>query len=129
MADHNVVDLHLHTTASDGSDTPEELIRKARERGLEVIAVTDHDTLVGVKVALKSEACGIKIVTGIEFSCHAGGDEGFDCHILGYGFDVESSFVESTVEHGRQMRLFKLEKRLEYLKDTFGIEFTDGEIK
>ena len=129
MTDCNVVDLHLHTTASDGSDTPGELISKARECGLKVISVTDHDTLVGIKTALRSEACGVKIVTGIEFSCHAGGDSGFDCHILGYGFDVDSPFVAAAVEHGRQMRLFKLEKRLEYLRETFGIEFTDQEIK
>ena len=49
---HNKIDLHLHTTASDGSDTPSELIDKVKKAGLEVIAITDHDTLVGSKEAV-----------------------------------------------------------------------------
>ena len=53
-------DLHLHTTASDGSDTPAELIRKARERGIDVIAITDHDTLAGSNEAISLPYEGVK---------------------------------------------------------------------
>lgn len=121
------IDLHLHTTASDGSDTPSELIAKAKDAGISVISVTDHDTIAGCLEAVKLADDGIKVVTGIEFSCHHYGERDFDCHILGYGFDPESEALLSAIGHGREMRLYKLEARLVYLKDTFGIEFTDEE--
>ena len=122
------IDLHLHTTASDGSDTPKELIAKAKEVGLEVISITDHDTIAGSIEALKLPYSGVKVITGIEFSCNTRGDGGFDCHILGYGFDPDHPAILSAIEHGREMRLFKLGARLKYLKERFGIEFTDEEI-
>ena len=122
------VDLHLHTTASDGSDTPTELLKKARDCGLDVISITDHDTLLGLLEALKSEKCGLKIITGIEFSTHANVAEGFDCHILGYGFEPDSEAILAAIEHGRQMRFAKLEARIAYLREKFGISLTDEEI-
>lgn len=125
---YNRADLHLHTTASDGSDTPSELINKARERGIDVIAVTDHDTLLGSLEAIKLPYCGVKVITGIEFSCQLAGDDGFGCHILGYGFDPASEHMLAAIGHGREMRLFKLEARLKYLRDRFGISFTDEDI-
>lgn len=125
---YNKADLHLHTTASDGSDTPSELVAKAREKGLDIIAVSDHDTLVGSLEALRIPHDGIKIVTGIEFSCHHYGELSFDCHILGYGFDPEAQSMHAAIAHGREMRLFKLEARLKYLYDRFGISFDDADI-
>ena len=119
------VDLHLHTTASDGSDSPLALIEKAREKGITVMAITDHDTLAGLSSI--SERDDIAVVRGIEFSCHS--DKGdFDCHILGYGFDPEHEAIRGAIEHGRQMRFFKLDRRIEYLADTHGIILTDDEI-
>ena len=122
-------DLHLHTTASDGSDKPSELIKKARERGIDLIAITDHDTLVGSREALSLDTEGVRVITGIEFSCRTAGEDGFDCHILGYGFDPDSRALNDAIEHGRQMRLLKLESRLAYLKNTFGITFTKGDVE
>ena len=122
------IDLHLHTTASDGSDTPSELIAKAKDAGISVISVTDHDTIAGCLEAVKLADDGIKVVTGIEFSCHHYGECDFDCHILGYGFDPENEIFLAAIRHGREMRLFKLGARLVYLKECFGIEFTDEEI-
>lgn len=122
------IDLHLHTTASDGSDTPSELISLAKQAGISVISITDHDTLAGSKEALKIPVDGVKVITGIEFSCKYEGDIDFECHILGYGFELDHPELIRAVEHGRKMRLFKLEARLKYLKEHFGIEFTDDEI-
>ena len=121
-------DLHLHTTASDGSDTPKALIDRARGKGISVIAITDHDTLVGSVEALGLSADGIKIITGIEFSCHHYGDCDFDCHILGYGFNPNSEPILDAIRHGREMRLYKLGLRLGYLEEHFGIVFTDEDI-
>ncbi len=123
------IDLHLHTTASDGSDSPRELIDKAKKAGLEVIAITDHDTIAGSLEAISLPYDGIKVITGIEFSCKTEGDDGFECHILGYGFDPEHPSILGAIDHGRQMRLYKLELRLVYLKERFGIEFTEDEIE
>ena len=121
-------DLHLHTTASDGSDTPSELIALAKEAGLTVISVTDHDTLEGRIAAVSIPQADVKIITGIEFSCHHFGTEDFDCHILGYGFDPESPELLAAIAHGRQMRLMKLEARLEYLADRHNIVFDKEEL-
>lgn len=119
----------MHTVASDGSDTPEELIRKARACGIDVIAITDHDTLVGSNEATKLPCEGIKVITGIEFSCQTSGEDGFDCHVLGYGFDPCAPVLLDAIRHGREMRLLKLETRLAYLKDKFGISFDEEDIK
>lgn len=122
------IDLHLHTTASDGSDSPRELIEKAKGAGLSIIAITDHDTIAGSVEALSLPYDGVKVITGIEFSCKTEGDDGFECHILGYGFDPEHPELLGAINHGRQMRLYKLELRLVYLREHFGIEFTEDEI-
>ena len=124
----NKTDLHLHTTASDGSDTPHELLMLAKEAGLEVISITDHDTILGCIEALNFVDKGVKLITGIEFSCHCDEKDGFDCHILGYGFDPESEHIISAIEHGRQMRRAKLDARIEYLIKSHGIYFDKDEI-
>lgn len=121
-------DLHLHTTASDGSDTPSELLALAKEAGLTVISVTDHDTLEGCIEAIRIPQDDVNIITGIEFSCHCYGREDFDCHILGYGFDPESPELRAAIAHGRQMRFIKLEARLEYLADRHNIVFDEEEL-
>ena len=121
------VDLHLHTTASDGSDTPAELVAKARSKGISVIAITDHDTLAGSVEAISQPHSGVEIITGIEFSC-CSAEGGFDCHILGYGFDPESEALCAAIRHGMEMRLMKLEARLGYLKSRFGISFDESEL-
>ena len=82
---------------------------KAKTVGLSVIAITDHDTLEGLKASFLSKNADVEIITGIEFSCHTSGDDGFDCHILGYGFDPDNKELLAAVEHGRRMRFFKLE--------------------
>ena len=119
------VDLHLHTTASDGSDSPAALIDKARAIGISVMAITDHDTLAGL--AEIGEHDDITVVGGVEFSCHSKNGD-FDCHILGYGFDPHNEAILSALDHGRKMRLFKLERRIEYMKSVHGITLTEEEI-
>lgn len=126
---YNTADLHLHTTASDGSDTPKELIAKAKARGIEVVAISDHDTLVGSLEVINLPYDGVKVVTGIEFSCHHYGECDFDCHVLGYGFDPNHEAILGAIRHGREMRLFKLEARLKYLKEHFDISFSDSDIE
>jgi predicted metal-dependent phosphoesterase TrpH len=80
-----VIDLHLHTTASDGRLTPSQLIARAAVAGLTVVSVTDHDTIAGLDEAqAAATAAGITLVTGIEITAV---DAGQDVHVLGYFFD------------------------------------------
>lgn len=81
------IDLHTHSTASDGTDTPAELVRNAAAAGLDVVALTDHDTVGGyaeAEKALRELTAPLTLVTGAELSCRF---EGVSLHMLAYLFD------------------------------------------
>lgn len=79
-----ICDLHTHSTASDGQYTPSELVSLAKERGIELLALTDHDTTDGLEEAVRAgEALGLRVLPGIEL----GAAEYSGLHILGYGFN------------------------------------------
>ncbi|MEW2222303.1 PHP domain-containing protein [Streptomyces sp. NPDC006990] len=78
------IDLHAHSTASDGTDTPAELVRNAAAAGLDVVALTDHDTVAGHDEAAAALPAGLTLVTGAELSCRL---DGVGIHMLGYLFD------------------------------------------
>jgi predicted metal-dependent phosphoesterase TrpH len=97
-----VIDLHLHTTASDGRSTPAELVREAVAAGVTTLAVTDHDTVAAVpEVLAAATAAGVRAVTGIEITAvHAGRD----VHVLGYFFDPRSLRLNAFLDRQRQDR-------------------------
>ena len=79
------IDLHTHSSVSDGTDTPTRLVLKAMEEGLDVIALTDHDTFDGIPEAVEAgKRIGVKVLAGIEMSTQA---DGHSVHLLGYGCD------------------------------------------
>ena len=80
------IDLHAHTNASDGKYTPAELVSLAARNGLELLAITDHDTISGIGAALEAARAfpGLKIIPSVEISSHAPGSE---VHMLGYFID------------------------------------------
>jgi len=78
------IDLHTHSNASDGTDTPAELVRNAAAAGLDVVALTDHDTVSGHAEAVTALPGGLTLVTGAELSCHL---DGVSLHMLAYLFD------------------------------------------
>ncbi|MFB7513864.1 PHP domain-containing protein [Streptomyces sp. NPDC056144] len=80
------IDLHTHSTASDGTDTPAELVRNAAAAGLDVVALTDHDTTRGHAEAIAALPEGLTLVTGAELSCRL---DGIGLHMLAYLFDPE----------------------------------------
>ncbi|MDI9883518.1 PHP domain-containing protein [Streptomyces sp. HNM0645] len=80
------IDLHTHSTASDGTDTPAELVRRAAAAGLDVVALTDHDTVGGHAEAIAALPEGLTLVTGAELSCRT---DGVGLHMLAYLFDPE----------------------------------------
>ncbi|MFB6874482.1 PHP domain-containing protein [Streptomyces sp. NPDC056323] len=80
------IDLHTHSTASDGTDTPAELVANAAAAGLDVVALTDHDTVRGHAAAAAALPEGLTLVTGAELSCRI---DGVGLHMLAYLFDPD----------------------------------------
>jgi len=88
-------DLHLHTTASDGVYTPEQLVRRAASLGFNLIAITDHDSVEGLMRARKeAQGNGVRLLSGVELSCGAQKE----IHVLGYGFDPEDRALRAFCE-------------------------------
>jgi predicted metal-dependent phosphoesterase TrpH len=96
-------DLHLHTTISDGRLTPAALVRLAAEKGLDVIAITDHDSVGGIDDALLAARSFplLKVIPGVEFNTDIPNGE---VHILGYFVDHQSQELEQTLNSLRQSR-------------------------
>ena len=121
----NTVDLHMHSTASDGSDSIPLLLENVKKAGLHTFAVTDHDTVAGSLAMEKLVGPELEFHRGIEFSCVS--PEG-KCHILGYDFDPDHEAFREALEEGRRLRAGKLQKRLDFLRETFGILLTEEEM-
>jgi len=105
-----VIDLHTHTTASDGRCTPEELVARAAAAGVRVLAVTDHDTIAGCRAA--SEACAsakITFVPGIEVTAVA---DGADIHVLGYFVQTNSAGLLSFLAEQRLRRVNRVREMI-----------------
>ncbi len=108
------LDLHLHSTASDGSDPPETIAAHAAREGVEILALTDHDALDGI-AALRgpAEEAGIRLISGIELSVN---EHGLDVHVLAYGFDLENAGMLQAVTRWRDARRDRAKKMLAKLK-------------
>ena len=119
------VDLHIHTDASDGTDSPQALLWNIQKAGINVFAVTDHDTIRGAMAMRKIVPPGMKFVHGIEFSCRA---EGGKCHILGLNYDENNPDFQEALRTGDELRHRKFFERVELLRSQFGITFTDDEL-
>ncbi len=97
-----VVDLHLHSTASDGTEAPAHVVRRAADAGLSAIALTDHDTLGGVEEAVAAGASmGLRVVPGCEFSVAARWGE---MHLLGYQLPLSSPALDRFLADQREQR-------------------------
>ena len=118
------VDMHMHSTASDGTDEPKCLVEKVKNAGIRVFSLTDHDTVAGLEDVSANIPSEVRFIPGIEFSCIS---EAGKCHILGYNCDVTSPVFRETLEKGVRLRREKLTRRLDYLQDVCGIEIDEGE--
>lgn len=114
------VDLHLHTTASDGGVSAAKLVRKARGAGLDVIAVADHDTVAGVGEAIACAPDGLRVIPAIEISA---AHEAGELHILGYHVDFEGPALQRYVGLAETGRRARMERMLALLAN-HGIEVT-----
>ena len=120
------IDLHLHTTFSDGSHSPAEVVHLAHVAGLTALAITDHDTVEGIPASLPAgNSLGIEIIPGIELSSRF---EGCETHILGYFFDWENVTLLDRLNQqqaNREQRNTRVVKNLNKL----GLELSYKEVK
>ena len=120
-----MIDLHLHTTASDGRSTPAELVREAAAAGLSTSAVADHDTVAALpEVRAESAAAGLDLVPGIEVTAVA--DER-DMHILGYFFDEQHGALAAFLVEQRSDRDRRILEILERLSK-LGVQLTPEDV-
>ncbi|GAB1477189.1 PHP domain-containing protein [Bacillota bacterium] len=140
-----MVDMHLHTYYSDGTLSPEELVKRAADRGILTMAITDHDGLNGIKEALEAgEKYGVKVIPGLEFSANmpfreleperfskeGTGDDGgtiINMHILGYDIDVENEALILAVEQMRRKREERNRKLLKALQ-SIGLQIEEEDL-
>ena len=121
------LDLHIHSTVSDGTDSPRKILSLVKDAGLEVFSLTDHDAVKGCRRILAARKDGDPtFITGVEFSCR---DEFGKYHILGYGYDPDSPAVNRIVDTGHDFRMQKVAARLEFLKERFGFAFPEEDIE
>lgn len=120
------LDLHMHTTVSDGTDTPEMILANVKAAGITLFSVTDHDAIKSSRMMVNLLKDGDpRFIPGVEFSCK---DEKGKYHILGYGYDPDSEGIQKVVELGHSYRMNKVRARLDFLKNEFGFVFPEEEL-
>jgi len=121
------IDLHMHTTVSDGTDTPEQILQRVKEEGIRCFSVTDHDSIKAASIL--PELLGKEdpfYIPGVEFSCR---DELGKYHILGYGYDASAPSINHLVELGHSYRMRKVRARIDKLAEMFQVTFPEEEIE
>lgn len=109
-----MIDLHLHTTASDGTLAPADLVARAAQAGLTTISVTDHDTVAGYDDARSAaERLQLTLVPGIEITAI---ENGRDVHVLGYFFDPRNAALADFLRQQRRNRVMRVERIAERLR-------------
>ena len=120
-----VIDLHTHTSYSDGTDTPAQLINKALAAGISIIGLTDHDSISGWQEATDALRTGISLVPGAEISCQT--PDGISVHILGLLFNSNNSELMNTLEKTRENRHGRMEKIIARINEA-GIDITMDDV-
>src|SRR4051794_3016043 len=123
-----LIDLHTHSTASDGTLTPAELVAEAAAAGLDVVAITDHDTTAGWPAAIGARPAGLTLVPGAELSARwHGGPFPIGLHLLAYLFDPADAALATELARVRQARETRAERMVE-LMHADGIDVTWAEV-
>jgi predicted metal-dependent phosphoesterase TrpH len=109
-----MIDLHTHTTCSDGTDRPRDLVNKAIVQGLEVLGIADHDTTSGWEEATKALRGSLKLALGAEISCLT--TDGISVHMLGMLFDPNHQEIQTVLAETRDGRLPRMRKMIEKMQ-------------
>lgn len=120
-----IIDMHTHTNYSDGELSPHELIEYAMIKGIGTIAITDHDTIAGIKTVNHIDYPGIKIIDGIELSAKVSKGQ---MHILGYGIDLENEALNAKMSVLRDNSMNSVLSVMEQIKRDYGIVFHADDI-
>ena len=118
-------DLQLHTRYSDGTETPAEILYRAKKNAIDCVSITDHDTTAGIPEALKASVeFGMEVIPGIEISC--------DCskgtlHILGYYMDILHPVFQASLRYFREARNLRIYKIIDALRD-YGLDITVDDV-
>jgi predicted metal-dependent phosphoesterase TrpH len=119
-----MIDLHAHTTCSDGTDSPFSLVKKALAAGITTLAITDHDSTAGWAEAVTAIQPQIELVLGAEVSCLT--TDGISVHMLGLLFDGEDIEIQQMLADSRDTRLPRMRKMVELLSaDGINISLDD----
>lgn len=125
-----IIDMHTHTNYSDGDLSPQELIRLAIDKRIGTLAITDHDTIEGIKKVNRNENIivdsGIEIINGIELSAKT--DKG-RMHILGYGIDLKNKALNKKMIDLKDNSINSVLSIMEQIKRDYGIRFGYDDIK
>lgn len=118
-------DLHCHTTCSDGTSSPEEVVKMALELGLSGLSITDHDSIEAYEQALPlAQQIGLKIIPGVEFSSFL---EGVSVHILAYAFPLQSPVIKNFCSRHQERRAKRNREILQRL-NTQGFSLSEEEV-
>lgn len=121
----NKIDLHIHSTASDGADPIPQLLEKILKAELHTFAITDHDTITGSQLMETLVPKNLNFIRGIEFSCTTSYRK---CHILGYNFDPAHASFQNALNLVKKLRREKVDLRIAFLENEFGIVLTENEL-
>lgn len=117
------IDLHTHSIASDGTETPAEVMRQAQRAGLDVVALTDHDTVSGLDEAARvADELGLEFVPGVEFSASIGPAS---VHMLGYYVDATSDELLATMQQTRRDRESRAERMVARIAADYPLTWDD----
>lgn len=119
------VDLHLHTFLSDGTFTPEEIVRRAQSAGLTAIAITDHDSVTAVEPARRGAGPELEILSGVELTAVFGERE---LHILGYGFRTDDIPLRTALAQAQGGRRGRIQAMIDRLKER-GVQVSIEEVE
>jgi predicted metal-dependent phosphoesterase TrpH len=118
-----LIDLHLHSTASDGTDTPTELIETAALAGLDVVAITDHDSAAGwPDASAAARRLGLTLLPGAEISCQLGG---IGVHMLAYLYDPENAELLAETTRTRSDRFDRAQRMVQRMSRDLDITWSD----
>lgn len=121
----SIIDLHIHTIASDGTDNPVQLAEKIKFAGISIFAITDHDAITSAEQLKAQAPDGAIFIPGIEFSCRMASGK---CHILGYDCNMNHPAFQAVLSQGTDLRKTKLEHRISFLVER-GIRFPENELE
>lgn len=120
-----MVDLHSHSTHSDGTKTPSELLNLAKEKNIKILAITDHDDIEGSKRLIETPHNGVTIYSGVELNAKV--DKG-QMHILGYNIDLSNKQLNEKLKELKENSKYNIMLYVKQLKEDYSIEFPKEEI-